>query len=319
MTRCLLQRPRALQHALPRTISSTRPTAPAGAAVASSGSRARRTFETCVLPFQAQRKGAGPTARDRLLSMASPSRQHAPRARAPDRRRVVSEHVVSRMPWAAFVLRLALVRVATKPGATAEAVTEVALQLRTSPVPTVPGVGEYDLRRVGDARRVELVAGGVEHRFQVPEVRRVGDDLGGDHERTPGPRRGPEPAEHRGVSFIFQLAAQGMGAAGANVERCSACGARAPLDDRGHCRKCVQAAVTRAAVLDSFDLGVGLCLEASIEESGCARAGPGGRRDRGGADPRFRGQAPRAPTAASSGPSPRALDDEELTPDAPAK
>jgi hypothetical protein len=65
---------------------------------------------------------------------------------------------------------------------------------------------------------------------------------------------------------MFHLAAQGMGAAGADVERCSACGARPPLDDRGHCRKCVQAAVTRAAALDSFDLGVRLCLEASIDE-----------------------------------------------------
>jgi len=65
---------------------------------------------------------------------------------------------------------------------------------------------------------------------------------------------------------MFHLAAQGKGAAGANVERCSACGARAPLDDRGHCRKCVLAAVTRVAALDSFDLGVGLCLEASIDE-----------------------------------------------------
>jgi ribosomal protein L40E len=64
---------------------------------------------------------------------------------------------------------------------------------------------------------------------------------------------------------MFHLAAQGMGAAGANVERCSACGARAPLDDRGHCRKCVPA-VTRAAALDSFDPGVGLCLEAGIDE-----------------------------------------------------
>jgi hypothetical protein len=65
---------------------------------------------------------------------------------------------------------------------------------------------------------------------------------------------------------MFHLAAQGMGAAGAHVERCSACGARAPLDDGGHCRKRVRAAVTRAAALDSFDPGVGLCLEASIDE-----------------------------------------------------
>ena len=65
---------------------------------------------------------------------------------------------------------------------------------------------------------------------------------------------------------MFHLAAHGMGAAGAKIERCIACGARSPLDDRGHCRKCVQAAVTRAAALDSFDLGVRLCLEASIDE-----------------------------------------------------
>jgi hypothetical protein len=40
---------------------------------------------------------------------------------------------------------------------------------------------------------------------------------------------------------MFHLAAQGMGAAGTHVERCSACGARAPLDDGGHCRKRVRA------------------------------------------------------------------------------
>jgi hypothetical protein len=65
---------------------------------------------------------------------------------------------------------------------------------------------------------------------------------------------------------MFHLAAQGSGAAGASVERCRICGRLAPLDNRGHCRKCVGEAVSRAAALDSFDLGVGLCLEARIDE-----------------------------------------------------
>jgi hypothetical protein len=65
---------------------------------------------------------------------------------------------------------------------------------------------------------------------------------------------------------MFDLVAQGSGAAGTKVERCSICGARALLDDHGHCRKCVGKAVTRAAALDSFDLGVGLCLEAGLDE-----------------------------------------------------
>jgi hypothetical protein len=65
---------------------------------------------------------------------------------------------------------------------------------------------------------------------------------------------------------MFHLAAQGSGAAGASVERCRICGRLAPVDNRGHCRKCVGEAVTRAAALDSFDLGVRLCLEAGIDE-----------------------------------------------------
>lgn len=65
---------------------------------------------------------------------------------------------------------------------------------------------------------------------------------------------------------MFHLAAQGSGAAGTTVERCSICGARALLDDHGHCRKCVGEAITRAAALDSFDFGVGLCLEAGLDE-----------------------------------------------------
>jgi hypothetical protein len=82
-----------------------------------------------------------------------------------------------------------------------------------------------------------------------------------------------------------------MGAAGANVERC---GAWAPLDDGGHCRQCVQAAVTRAAVLDSFELGVGLCLEASIDEIQLRHALILAVNGTEAALSRFRGQAPRA-------------------------
>jgi hypothetical protein len=71
--------------------------------------------------------------------------------------------------------------------------------------------------------------------------------------------------------------------------------------------------------VDSFDLGVGLCLEASIDEIQLRRADPGGRRDRGGADPRFvvgRGE----PDGGFVWHVPSSfLDDEELTPDAPAK
>ena len=66
---------------------------------------------------------------------------------------------------------------------------------------------------------------------------------------------------------MFHLAAQGSSAAGASVERCRICGRAPPFDNRGHCRKCVGEAVTRAAALDSFDLGVRLCLEAGIEET----------------------------------------------------
>jgi hypothetical protein len=65
---------------------------------------------------------------------------------------------------------------------------------------------------------------------------------------------------------MFDLAAQGDSAAGANIERCRICGRVAPLDNRGHCRKCVEAAVARAAALDSFDLGVRLCLDAGLDE-----------------------------------------------------
>ena len=44
----------------------------------------------------------------------------------------------------------------------------------------VAGVGDHHLRPLGDAGAVELCAGGVDHRLQVPEVRRVDRHLGGD-------------------------------------------------------------------------------------------------------------------------------------------
>jgi hypothetical protein len=116
---------------------------------------------------------------------------------------------------------------------------------------------------------------------------------------------------------MFHLAAQGMGAAGANVERC---GARAPPDDGGHCRECVQAAVTRAAGLDSIELGVGLCLEASIDEIQLRHAlilAVNGTEAALSCDFVVRRREPdggfvwHVPSSF--------LDDEELTPDAPAK
>ena len=46
----------------------------------------------------------------------------------------------------------------------------------------VAGVGEQHLRDLGDAGGVQFALSGVEHRFQVPEVRRDGHHLGGDHD-----------------------------------------------------------------------------------------------------------------------------------------
>jgi hypothetical protein len=119
---------------------------------------------------------------------------------------------------------------------------------------------------------------------------------------------------------MFHLAAQGMGAAGANFERCGVCGARAPLDDGGHCRKCVQAAVTRAAALDSFDLGVGLCLEASIDEIQLRHALILAVNGTEAALSRDFVVRRREPDGGFVWHVPSSfLDDEELTPDAPAK
>ena len=44
----------------------------------------------------------------------------------------------------------------------------------------VAGVGDDNVRRVGDADGLSSLRGGVEHRFEVPEVGRVDRDLGGD-------------------------------------------------------------------------------------------------------------------------------------------
>jgi hypothetical protein len=47
---------------------------------------------------------------------------------------------------------------------------------------SVAGVGEQDRRVVRHAGGVQLAVGGVEHRLEVPEVRRRGHHFGGDHD-----------------------------------------------------------------------------------------------------------------------------------------
>jgi hypothetical protein len=89
---------------------------------------------------------------------------------------------------------------------------------------------------------------------------------------------------------------------------------------RGHCRKCVQAAVTRAAALDSFDPGVGLCLEASIDEIQLRHALILAVNGTEAALIRDFVVRRREPDGGFVWHVPSSfLDDEELTPDAPAK
>jgi hypothetical protein len=46
----------------------------------------------------------------------------------------------------------------------------------------VAGIGEHHLGCVTNPGRLQFVLGSLEHRLQLPEVRRDGHHLGGDHE-----------------------------------------------------------------------------------------------------------------------------------------